>query len=46
MRKLAFIITILTLGLSNVFAQSENDSITMKKVFGGYQFYQGDKLLK
>jgi hypothetical protein len=35
----------LTLGFSNVFGQTENDSITMKKVFGGYQFYQGEQRL-
>lgn len=46
MRKLAIIFTFLSFGLSNIFAQSVNDSISMKKVFGGYQFYQGDKLLK
>ncbi len=45
MKKIAIIITILTISLSNTFAQTENDSITMKKVFGGYQFYQGDSRL-
>lgn len=36
---------LLTMSVSMSFAQSSGDSITMKKVFGGYEFYQSDKRL-
>ncbi len=45
MKNFAIILSILTICLSNTFAQTENDSITIKKVFGGYQFYQGEQRL-
>uniref|UniRef100_UPI003216684B hypothetical protein n=1 Tax=uncultured Draconibacterium sp. TaxID=1573823 RepID=UPI003216684B len=44
MKKITLIIFLLTAGFSFVFAQNEAE-ITMKKVFGGYQFYQGDQRL-
>ena len=45
MRKIAIIITLLTVAYSFTYGQVSTDSITMKKVTGGYQFYQGDKIL-
>lgn len=45
MKGIAIIITILLASLTNAFAQTPNDSITIKKVFGGYQFYQGEQRL-
>ena len=45
MKRISLIITLLTLGLSFTFGQSPADSISMKKVFGGYHFYQGDNRL-
>ncbi|TRX65905.1 hypothetical protein [Carboxylicivirga sp. M1479] len=41
MKKASIIITMLTLALTCALGQASNDSITIKKVFGGYQFYQG-----
>lgn len=45
MKNFAIIISILTISLSNAFAQTQKDSITIKKVFGGYQYYQGEQIL-
>ncbi len=45
MKNFTFIIVLLILGLTNVSAQTQNDSITVKKVFGGYQFSQGEQRL-
>jgi hypothetical protein len=45
MKKNLLIGILLMVGLSFTFGQTSSDSITMKKVFGGYQFYQGDKRL-
>lgn len=45
MKKITTIIFLLTIVFSFTFGQTSNDSISMKKVFGGYQFYQGEKLL-
>lgn len=45
MRKIAIILTLLSVYSTFSFGQTEVDSITMKKVFGGYEFYQGDKRL-
>ncbi len=46
MKRIIVFFTLLTMGFTFAFGQAPSDSITMKKVFGGYQFYQGDKLLK
>ena len=43
MKKIQIIVTLLAVCLTLTYGQTE--SITMKKVFGGYQFYQGDKRL-
>ncbi|HOB83872.1 MAG TPA: hypothetical protein PKX27_03385 [Bacteroidales bacterium] len=44
MKKIQIIMALLTVCLAVSFGQT-SESITMKKVFGGYQFYQGDKRL-
>lgn len=46
MKRIIVFFALLTFGITYTFGQAPSDSITMKKVFGGYQFYQGDKLLK
>ncbi len=46
MKKIALILALLAVSMSFIFGQTASDSITMKKVFGGYQFYQGEQLLK
>lgn len=45
MKNLVLIVTLLTMGMTFSYAQTASDSITMKKVFGGYQFIQADKKL-
>ena len=45
MKRIVIILTLITVSLTFAFGQSETDSISMKKVFGGYQFYQGEKRL-
>ena len=45
MRKIAIILTLLVVSMSFTFGQTASDSISMKKVFGGYQFYQGEQRL-
>ncbi len=45
MKRFALLSVFITAVLTASFAQSPNDSITMKKVFGGYQFYHGEKRL-
>ena len=45
MRKIAIILTLLAVSMSFTFGQTASDSISMKKVFGGYQFYQGEQRL-
>ncbi|MGV8830163.1 MAG: hypothetical protein ACWA6U_17785 [Breznakibacter sp.] len=45
MKRFAIIITLLTVAYSFTNGQVSTDSILLKKVFGGYQFYQGDKRL-
>lgn len=46
MKKIAIILTLLTMSLTFTLGQTVNDSISAKKVFGGYQFSQGGKRLK
>ena len=41
MKKYALIITLLIVSLISALGQTSNDSIVVKKVFGGYQYYQG-----
>ncbi len=45
MKKIGILISLLIMSLSFTFGQTTNDSITMKKIFGGYQFYQGGERL-
>lgn len=45
MRKIAIFLTLLAVSMSFAFGQTASDSISMKKVFGGYQFYQGEQIL-
>lgn len=45
MKKIAIMLTLLTVSLAFTFGQAVNDSISMKKFFGGYQFSQGGKRL-
>lgn len=45
MKRITVILTFLMMIFSATYGQAPNDSIQMKKVFGGYQFYQdGQKL--
>ncbi|WP_296297003.1 hypothetical protein [Lentimicrobium sp.] len=41
MKKLTLILTLLTIISTCSFGQHATDTISMKKVPGGYQFYQG-----
>jgi hypothetical protein len=41
MKRIAIIISLLTVAYSFTYGQASTDSISMKKVFGAYQFYQG-----
>ena len=45
MRRIAILLTLLVVSMSFAFGQTASDSISMKKVFGGYQFYQGEQML-
>jgi len=45
MKKLIAFITLLTIVCSISYGQTSTDSITIKKIFGGYQFFQGEKRL-
>lgn len=45
MKQISIIIAMLVVGLSSAYAQTPNDSITMKKVFGGYQFFKAGSML-
>ncbi|MGE4290056.1 MAG: hypothetical protein AB7E36_15330 [Salinivirgaceae bacterium] len=41
MRKLAVVFLLITTSLTFTLAQNVNEAIVMKRVLGGYQFYQG-----
>ncbi len=45
MKKIFLIVTVLTLCMTFSYGQTASDSILMKKVFGGYQFIQGEQKL-
>lgn len=45
MKKIAFTFILFLVTYTFTYGQSSIDSISMKKVFGGYQFYQGEKRL-
>ncbi|MBV2246387.1 MAG: hypothetical protein KUL83_04430 [Lentimicrobium sp.] len=45
MKKIIFIIIALVVSMTYAFGQSVSDSISARKVFGGYRFYQGDQRL-
>jgi hypothetical protein len=45
MKKLILILSLLTVNLTVVSGLTPSDSITIKKVFGGYTFFQGEKRL-
>jgi len=45
MKRIAIIISLLNITLAFTFGQTSTDSISMKKVCGGYQFYQGNQRL-
>jgi len=45
MKKLTLILTFLVAGMTFTFGQIATDTIYAKKVFGGYQFYQGETRL-
>ena len=45
MKKIAFILVFLSTTLAMSFAQTSTDTITVKKVGGGYRFYKADQLL-
>lgn len=46
MKFFAIVLTLIVVSVSFTFGQTAPDSITMKKVFGAYQFYQGEQSLK
>ena len=46
MRKLCFIAALIMIFNSNSFSQTSDDTIKIRKVFGGYQFIQNDKKLR
>ena len=39
------LVMLLAIGLNFSYGQTASDSISIKKIFGGYKFYQGDKKL-
>lgn len=45
MKKITLLVTLLTIGAVYTSGQTSTDTIAMNKVFGGYQFYQGDQRL-
>ena len=45
MKRTAIIIFLMTISFASTFGQTTTDSISMNKVFGGYQFYQGNQRL-
>jgi hypothetical protein len=45
MKRIAIIVFLLTVTFSFTFGQTSTDSISIKKVFGGYQFYKGEQKL-
>jgi hypothetical protein len=45
MKKITLLMALLIVSLSLTFGQTVTDSISMKKVFGGYQFYKAEKRL-
>lgn len=45
MKRIAIILFLLTVSLTFTFGQTVQDSITIKKVFGGYMFYKGERRL-
>ncbi|MEZ5070469.1 MAG: hypothetical protein R2751_05755 [Bacteroidales bacterium] len=45
MKKSFTLIALLVLGFCSTFGQSPVDSLSMKKAFGGYQFFQGEQRL-
>jgi len=46
MKRITVILTLLMMIFTASYGQTPNDSIQMKKTFGGYQFYQDGKLLR
>lgn len=46
MKRILLIWTLLIVCFSFAFGQAPTDSIRMEKIFGGYQFYQGNNRLK
>ena len=45
MRKLIIILSLLGISITSTYGQTATDSISMKKVFGGYQFFKGKQAL-
>ncbi len=45
MKKIAIILTVLAVSMPFTFGQTASDSISIKKVFGGCRFYQGEQRL-
>ncbi|MFV0390520.1 MAG: hypothetical protein ACK5KP_01325 [Paludibacteraceae bacterium] len=45
MKRITILFTLLIIGLTISYGQNPSDSISTKKVFGGYQFYQGEQIL-
>lgn len=45
MKRIAIAVFLLTVTFAYTFGQSSTDSISIKKVFGGYQYYQNDQRL-
>lgn len=45
MKRLILLLAIFITTIAFTYGQAETDSIVAKKVFGGYQFYQGNRVL-
>ncbi|MGI6342438.1 MAG: hypothetical protein ACOXZ9_05620 [Bacteroidales bacterium] len=45
MKKIAIVLFLLSVSVSFAFGQTSSDSILIKKVYCGYEFYQGDQKL-
>lgn len=46
LKRISLLTMLLTICFHFSFGQTASDSITIKKVFGGYKFYKGDKKLE
>lgn len=45
MRRLTIVLTLFAISITSTYGQTATDSISMKKIFGGYQFFKGEQAL-